>query len=704
MQSSTPSSPFVDRPTRGSIAIERNAIDSQLVLEKELRNKVSTLEYKYKQLCDTTDIERLKHSERIALLEAELEKTSEALESAISDAKIIFDEDKKLKEQLKNASEVLTDANGKLEELQFKLENTTRKLAQAEVKIDYMQTNFDETRKKLEAQHQLALKKNNGLVESLRDSISEKDRKITQLTNMLGHKDDEINSLRSQNKATDEVKAREMYERECASQLEYIRELESKNLKISRKLSELQSKNDYVEILKDEKTTLLKKLESFENLEEQHGDLLLKYEKLQKTASLWKNENEGNLNLQTPNDILEENSKLELENKKLTKTLKSHRLELTKSQEDYVKLQSQLFKANTSISQLKQDISMRDVEILKLSNTIKLNNQEIEFMKDRLENVTEENSLISKHLPLQQQNHSNEDYNTLQKLVDDYKVEIDELKKLNDGFMNESNKRQKLQYEDSQRDMMKLLESKTEENEELLNKLNSKDIEIDGKLFEIRKLEAKIQRLETDLQTSEKPLKVLQLNNNPTSNHERSVKKSLELLMQENKDLTAIIKSSSFEANIPTVPKSVYLRLSHTVDTQQTEIKSLSKRLVRLKEFYESKSLMLNSVVYNLLGYKLEFINDYKLKLISHHDYTNVEKSSYIIVDVSKNGSLLTNNIDSGAKKGNLIVRLGVDENTEKNANEDAINVENLIKFWIFEKKQPSCFFSALNLELFDKI
>ncbi|KAG7748302.1 hypothetical protein KL911_000353 [Ogataea haglerorum] len=645
---STPSSPFIAHP-------------HDLPGDRDLRKRLSSLEYQYSQLKDSYEIDKVKGQALVKRLERDLEHRSSEYEAAVSDSKLLFDESNKLKRELREMEDKFEQAVGENRSLRTELDEKT-------CKLNKHLHEFQEIEKRLE--DVIALKDAElrhkdsellGLRDAMREELSLKSSRIEELTNQVRIQDAQIRELHERNVHMDEMKARELYEKECSNQLEYIRELEKRNLELSNKLRALQSRQDYVQVLREEKATLSQKLATYEALETEYEDLKLRYAAMEQKMGDWPISD-------PPATILDKCSVLESTNSQLLQKHESLCNELARAQQEVVDLQSKLLESHDRQTSLKAMLSEKDTENTKLSNNVKLLSQEIQFLKDRIDNVTQENTMLLKNKGVEAENAQK--FEGLVALLESYKQQLQSLRSQDTG---QKRHRSEQEQPNVSAQLAEELKRKVDENSELLRTIEDKNKQLVQLELEVKKLGS----------SNENGVRVLELRENPAARHERVTRKMLDKLRQENRQLVAAKLATD-----QLIPKSVYERVCLEQDQLQEEIKSLNKRMTRLREMFSSKAARFNEIVFLLLGYKIELLSETKLKM-----YPKFNRDSFIQVDLSRRGS----------SKGQVLDGEGIRVKLPAEGGFQKVDVNNLIRFWVLEKQQPCCFFNALNLELYDK-
>lgn len=333
------------------------------------------------------------------------------------------------------------------------------------------------------------------------------------------------------------------------------------------------------------------------------------------------------------------------------------------------------------LEQLKAANSAAETEIAELKKIKILNGKEIQFLRNSLKDMdtvasrksvaeTNPDSLQEQEA---QRKATNQYLTNLEKLVDDYKNQIDELtKKENTKQITMPSKRPRLAEHSADLQTVRDLRN---ENLELSATIKGLKDEIES----LRK------RLALKERNPSSKGNILELRLNPFAKDQYVKQETLDLLRKENE---ALITQYVKNGNVDYVPKSVFARQENDKDILQAKIDQLSKKLNRLKNVYTEKSKEILAIISRFFGYVIEFIpspinlNDFcsKIKLVSKYMIQKDKEQSppYLILDVQSK-SLKAN--------GNY---------------EFKTMCEELVSQWVNDKHQIPCFLSALNLKIFE--
>ena len=504
-------------------------------------------------------------------------------------------------------------------------------------------------------------------------------------------------------------------------QIKYTTQLEETNRRQEEKIKILESSSDLSKYWKSEVDSLQMKLQEFEMLEKDYQNSQLELLDLKSKLAEWdlyKEEQEQ----KEDGDQSEEEKDNDKENDSsgIDSTIKDkqdisqgdrnkdyileannpseilHELSLTKKEN--VVLIEENNQLNININNLKilnEELALERNQLLDLNKTYEINILSLKKLNYEYEQqkilISEECKLLRNQLdefvkldknPLNPANESNDENNKnngeliqkgLETLIDDYKNRSEELtndlKLLNEKLanslkeeQNSSNKKRKLGTS-SQSNGLTYYSQRINELQ-LENAKLTRDLDKYKNLN--RLLDEKLKRL---IMLKEKKIRILQLRDNPLAKEQFIKRKQLDLLKQENEDLLKKLQSSP--ADIKSVPLSVVKTMEFDLRQCEKELFKSNKKFTRLREFFNKKSLEFIEVVNSILGFKLEFQQNNKVKI-----YSCFRPDKYLVVDLVKN---------------TLVSNLNLH------------NWEELFSTWIEQREQIPCFLATITLQLWQE-
>ncbi|CDK24432.1 unnamed protein product [Kuraishia capsulata CBS 1993] len=684
------SSPFIESP---NYPPDEFYIQEPSRQEDELNVLKNRVEY-YKYQLSQSKSEQSLLLEEFELEKGELHKKlreiGEQNDSLSSDQRFVLDQ----KSALEEANRILRVRVEEVEKMsQTKAKELQLTIAEMSKEVSILSNTLDD----VTSQNQEKAQNSNRLLESKTaeiEKLREELRHQETLTQRANNRADELNQqlnsrVNPYKDDSDSAAALRLLQSEYSIQQEHVHYLEREVLDNERKISALKGKRDYIDVLKEEKAALQRQIEALRTTEERKNQVERENAKLQSKIDSWF----GIIGQDDPTQLFEQLKMLKIEKELDLEIINRLKGELSSAQETNISLSGDKLKLSQKISSLQSSITEKEIESTVSERKLTLARQEIEYLKERIESMKSEQHLWTKrrktesapensdatiaelNLQLKSReskiNALNSFNEELKRMLDQQSSKVDTEQKIPDEDFTSKNKELIQEVQARSREIQRLEEAK--------QKLARENLDIRSQLSLSA---AKYQEL-----VEKKGLRILQLEDNPTSQHERISKQMLEALTLENNELLG--KSVTSE----TVPKSVYDRLLLEQENIKRREFEASKRLQRLREVYSRKTGEFNQIIYKLLGYKLEFLSDTKLKLISKffpnfHQVDGISEDDYIIIDLANLKSPTTSAIsESNVKVGGLPAKV----------------VSNLLGFWVQEKNDISCFLSALNLQLFEE-
>lgn len=667
------SSPFVDRPSRAQskhgspfrrISFNSNngggATNNDPTYD-ELKSQINSLNYLISDLKNQVELGKIESEQKINELTKELSQQHLKNDNISSDQVFLYNQNKELQSKLTHVNENFTEEREKYENeirtLKTDLFNYKKQYDEVQSESKYKLSQVEQEQHNNQAQIQNLNQLNTELSNELdakNDLINKLKLKFNEQNTTIEKLNSDLMSIPSR----DEIASVETIKKQLSEQISYIQELEMKNLTQAEQIKKLTLNKQNVEILKEEKASLTKKLGKIDELNDTINDLNLQVLNLQQENSKWK------VYLNEDDDVKIEEF---VKNFKLIKDenilLKGNFNKVDTELKSFKNTYNELFITHETLNKNFQALTKSYSNLEKLNNEIEqqknLAFEESNFLREQLKNLDQELSL--------NEDDKNKYIRNLEGLVDEYKNKINELTKQIPKDSS-SNKRQRTEDdendEDTTRNFQKSVSRLEDENFQLNNKF-SKLLNENSVL---------LKKIESFQDIKEKKIRILQLRNNPYSNDQFIKKELIDTLTKENNDL--LNKTPLGE----TIPKSIYDRSQLENQALERKIHDLNKRIQRLREIFSAKSLEFIDAVYSLIGFKLEFLPSNKIKLISK--YVKNDKNCLLIDPVKQTFKTSKDN----------------DEDDEFFQ-----TCDTLIDFWIKEKNDIPSFLAALNLELFEK-
>ncbi|CCH59349.1 hypothetical protein TBLA_0B05160 [Henningerozyma blattae CBS 6284] len=629
------SSPFLQSPHPEDDIINDNN-------DNDMENKGSkNLQYQLHTLKNEFDIERMELNTQLNELQYQYKSTLNDLDLKIAESNDLFNKNVSLNEQIEKLSTKLKEF---LEEdivdiKQKKISDISNdQLEKYRKENSDLRDSYDLKIKNLKDQlesYKLDQAGTKDLMQTYENEITKQTKHISNLQQELSKRDEIIASFKNSNQtqvtqtlgSTSLQLQSEYWGNAIQEHESYIKELEKINLQQSNEIENLKLSlkneknlsNEIEEELVSVNTKLNNALNYNDDLQAQVNKLLFENERLQSNSI-------DNINL---------NSDFAKERNKLLQMEKNYELNIIN-----------LKKLNHEIEQQKL-LSFEECKLLR---------EELEHLQNQLQN---------------NQNNANikTENNTFKTLADDYKNRTkdltNELKKLNDQLLNVHKEDNGTSKKRRMSDNINLNYSKR--LNELQLSMAEKNKTIEDLKLKLSKLITKYKQLNDSKETK---IRILQLRNNPVENDQIIKRNQLNLLKEENKILMEKLTNNSII--VDSIPKATYDARMIEINKFQKDFQDSQRKIVRLKEVYNKKSLEFIDVVSSILGFKLEFQHNKKVKM-----YSCFKPDKYLAIDLANN-----------SLKSNLSSVLP--------------NWSKLLEVWVAEKGQIPCFLAKITLQLYE--
>lgn len=644
----------------------------------DIIEKLAKLEYENSALKTEKRLLQQSHDSLKKRYEDLLARKNEELAALQGNFDYVFNQRKELQSKLQNQKDIAgkTSSDSSAETSSLKKEN--RLLKQQLDRLERLYSSVSGKCEHPRADFNRELSAN----DQCRDQVKVLEKEILRLALLNDDMAERLKMARSQSENQSVIKTAE--------------DLRLRNLSLQLTNSQLQAKVDQllqhktsVELLRQKCASLANKVENLESAERRAAQLEIG--RLEIKAKF--DEYFGFLakNLEGGDDEEGQDAKVSsllldyraLQNKNLVLYDKLNQsqvsiTELAQSSEQLIaKLEEELEPEN---QRLRAEIENAHAELKELRKIKLLNSREIEFLRKSLKELDaallRKLGTASESEENQKTQATNQYLSSLEKLVDDYKKEIETLRQQNNGTTVAPlapTKRPRLLEDDTHVLNTNALRN---ENIELLSKIK-------GLKDELANLKNKLDAYDN---ATSHTTHILELRKNLFNKDQLVKQETLNLLREENESLIARYVNDD---KVDTVPKAIFARQENDKENLQLKIDQLNKKNSRLTSVYTEKSKKIMSLVSKFFGYSIEFVpspmnpNDLcsKMKFYSKFHLNNEKDSEacYLTLDV----------------------------HTKDLKAHGSYNFRNLcaelVTQWVNEKDLIPCFLSALNLRLYQE-
>jgi chromosome segregation ATPase len=561
----------------------------------------------------------------------------------------------------------------------FERENGRSKV-EAEAKYSSLQKSFDLLRGDFDAQVAAA--------QSAQQKLVEREAQVGQL-------EAQVVTLKA-NGGDGEV---EVLKRQLSEQVIQIRKLEKTTRTQSAELTEFRKLHKSVEVVEEEKRGLEARLKMMETLREELSQAQLRVQILEEEKGSWASylENEASdEQFKSPEDLARAFLQQRIENASLTEQLGAVQPELISKDGTIRELEEERSKLQGEVQQLKTAPVTGGGSDAKAKARVErqkiLAIKETEYLRAQLKAMDDEEQ------EFHPERHSEEvstKIRELQDLVDEHRAEVEKLhaelnaieKQAPPPFSPTNTKKRTLEDDTPDERLGELLRKNRKLQEEL-SKYRTKT--------EVLEAEAKAQNKQLEGFRSDKSSRhrILELRNNPTSQVHAIKQSTLDALREENETLRAQLEGrlptstgSSRSKSDALIPKASLHSLQLALQEKDQTLASREKSAKRLRDIFAAKAHEFREAVFSLLGWKLEFMPNGRVKATSMFHPGNKgqgdeeDEGNFIIFD----GENATMKVSGGVKS------------------EFAKEIRGLVDFWVEGRGQVPCLLAAMTIEFFER-
>lgn len=528
-------------------------------------------------------------------------------------------------------------------------------------------------------------------LESLKGTVHVTQDRLSQREIEVGNLETEILRLKAKSGDSDTLN---VIKRELTEQVAHIRKLESSNREQAGELKKLRKVHKSVEVVEEQKKTLETELQVMKDVQRELDQVQIQKQMLEDERRSWTSllQREGQEDeFDSPEAVARALLRERIENASLVDKVGKLVPELSEKDEVIQNLTSA--KANlqkeTEKSRPSITASSDNKARLRLERQRALALKEVEYLRAQLKTFdTEETTMFPEdnHFDAQKAKQIQD----LENLVDKYRNEIqtlhDDLSKAeqpaapSSDNQNRGTKRS-LEDDDEESERIGLLSRK---NRKLQNTLTTSQQQATLLQIELDATKSQLNALQTRSRT-----RILELRSNPTADAEAVKQSTLTALRAENAALLSQLQNAHLDVKV--VPISTLDNMKLDLQEMEKVVAEKEKRMRRLKEIWSAKSLEFREAVASVLGYKMDFMPNGRVRVTS-------------MFDISGSGTGGSDGVDSGVERS--IIFDGENGTMKISGGPKslfALEIRDLIKFWVEERKEIPCFLAAMTLEFYER-
>ncbi|KAI9783939.1 MAG: coiled-coil domain-containing protein mad1 [Geoglossum umbratile] len=650
---------------------------------EELRAEIRTLQYELSTLKQDRELTNLRHEKELREAQRKAEADFKRAQVSDSDRHITSSKYESLAKELENVQQQTINDKSEVEKKLRALQDQNRTLTE-EVEETHAEFSSQERQHK----HQLnELETRNKTlqrtVEEFRDDIDSKVSALQMAQHRLSQKEAEVGNLEGEmlrlKAQNGDAETLAIIKRELSEQVAHIKKLESTNrdqlaeLKYHRKL------HKSVEVVEEEKRVLESKVRIMEDLRRELSEVQLQRQILEDERRSWttflQNETStlGEVEFDTPEAIARALVQERLEKAALVERLGAIQPELTERDEIVRNFEAEKVRLLRELEKLRAGGGNDSRARMRLERQRALAVKEVEYLREQLKTFDAEETTFQ---PGSYDSEKTKRIQELEDMVDQYRKELQDLseelaKKEQSSLANESLSAKRPREEDSD-ERVGQLARKTRKLQDELSKLHQSESFLQKEL-EVYK--SRVSSLELSSRT-----RILQLRDNPASREETVKLATLTALRKENRALLAQVEGRSDQLG-KVVPISTLENARMDIRDMETVVADKEKRMMRLKQIWGAKSMEFREAVASVLGWKMDFMPNGRVRVTSMF-YPGEEDGEHSIIFDGENGTMKI----SGGPNSLF-----------------ALEIKNLITFWVEGRKEIPCFLAAMTLEFYEK-
>lgn len=668
---------------------------------------MSSLEFQLSSLVDERELAKIGHEKTVRGLELRVRDEGKRADKLESDNLFLFGRQETLAAELEAAH---TDAA----QTQAADAQTIRALEQQVAELRLVHTGLEADNRQLQAASQRSATELTARVQALERTNAELDAQLQESIESLNgvrlsnlELEEALAELSEDNKrlqgAAAEADSVAAVQRQLAEQLDVIGGLERELAAQTVKLRRLEDDRRLVAVVEEEKAALETRLEAAEQLRGRLVDAELQLAEAQAQQDKWAAFLARDETFGSPEDVVRKLVAAQAQNAGLLQRVARVEAELAASGPTVEQMRGEIDRLDGEMQAAKQQLVAASEARMRAERQRELAATEVSFLRGQIASYDSEEAMLLEKLTGSGSSITSEALAPLENLK---ATRIRELEQLLDKSREEVGRVSKeLEKRDGAAPNVGALSplkrrltpfSSGERVAELTRKLRVLQVELDGATLGLdtrtRELEAAQRRL-TRLESAQKSssnssskVRVLELKDNPAARHDAIKMSTLAALRKENEALLEQLAQT--QATTPgserrLVPYASLEAVRNEKRVLSNTVADLHRRVDRLKQVYARQSLDFREAVYALVGYKVDLLPNRKIRATSKFAASDDDAFVFVPEGTSKNSGKLK---FSGIEDGPL-----------------ASEYENLVTFWIKERRDIACFLAALNLEMYDK-
>lgn len=656
-------------------------------INEDLRAQLNTLRYELETAKQEKEMMKLEHAQELRdaqnRADTDFRKAQQVEASSTQTAKKYEALSKEMAElQTRTANERLAlerrlrESQERAQSIQEEFDEVKEELSTSQRQNDHRYNTLQTEHKKLKEsmeEVQVDLQSKVNALQNTQRALAEKEEEV-------GQKEAEILRLKA---ITGDAETLAVIKRELSDQVAHIKKLETLTREQNAELKQYRKQHKAIEVVEEEKRSLQNKLHMMDDLQRQLGEAELRRQVLEEERDSWTSyleaeaETHGEVLFETPQDLARAFIQERIERTDLLNRLGEIKPELSVREATIQVLEEEKAQLQAEIQQLKTVGSTSGANSADAKARARLERQkalatkEVEFLRAQVKAFDDEEREMQ---PDTYDQAKSERIKELEDLVDQYRKEVEALQKEFNSFEKPA---------PSTAGQKRSLE--TDENEERVGELRRKNRQLQDDLHALQKKMKIVESEYTAQHTQLKKLKessrtrVLELKSNPTADAEALKLSTVRTLREANAQLLDQLENGKQAPSA--VPLATLDAARDELEELKAQLASSSKKIVRLKQIWTAKSLEFREAVASILGWKLDFMPNGRVKVTSMFKPADEEGENSIVFD-GENGTMKVSGGEQSVFAG---------------------EIRDQIVYWVEGRKEIPCFLSALTLEFWER-
>jgi mitotic spindle assembly checkpoint protein MAD1 len=649
--------------------------------ERELASLETQSELRDVQVRAEEDFKRAQNAERerdVAIRKADssAREAAEERDRAVNEKMALERKTRALQEDARQLREEVEEARADGEE---RARGAERMVGELEARCESLRLAGEEARRDLEGRIEL---------------VGTLQRKVAESEENIGRMEGEIVRLKAR---TGDEETLALVRKELSQQVEYIRKLEGLSREQGNELKGLRKMARSVDVVEEEKRTLEAKVSMMEDLRRELSEAqlqrrILEDEKRSWTSYLESEGPDGEASFDTPEQMAKAFLQEKLDRLSLVDQIGSMKPELIVKDENIRVLEDEKANLRSEIDTLRAAAAAAPAAQApsdakaraRLERQKNLAVKEVEYLRAQMKTFEAEEAEFNAE---QVDEEHSKRVHELESMLEKYRSELQTL------HADLTSLESQPFSAPSQPILSSPKKRSREEEEEADERLGSLRRKLRTSQEDLESAQRQTAILEAELKANAKQLsslketsrtRVLELRSNPTADAEAIKLSTLRTLREENAALLAQVEGKAPSGKV--VPISTLAAARLTLDELKSTLQQTEKKSLRLKQIFTTKSLEFREAVASILGWKLDFMPNGRVKA------TSILYPSHFDSD----GDEQENSITFDGENGTMKVSGGVDSVF-------AGEIRQAVEFWVEGRKEIPCFLAALTLEFYER-